>query len=183
MPLAALLQTYAQDHRFNSKEACAAIYHAFCKLDGRPSVLVIDQDAVFVASETYGEIIETRTFGDFCTEQELKLWVCKKADPESKGPIENPVGFVKKNFFSARNIGYIDDVWKALPGWLERKNKRIHQATFNEIEKQALRPLIPPVYETSPSSYIPYELHGQPKPLWLNFIHTQGTLEYTIMLT
>lgn len=164
-----LLCVYAQDHRFNSEEACAAMYHAFCKLGGRPSVLVIDQDAVFVASETYGEIIEARTFGDFCTEQELKLWVCKKADPESKGPIENSVGFVKKNFFSARNIVCIDDVWKALPGWLERKNKRIHQATFNvpidifnEIEKQALRPLLPSVYETSPSSYIPYELHGQP---------------------
>jgi hypothetical protein len=145
------------------------MYHAFCKLGGRPSVLVIDQDAVFVAKETYGEVIETRTFGDFCTEQELKLWVCKKADPESKGPIENSVGFVKKNFFSARNICSIDDVWKALPGWLERKNKRIHQATFhvpidvfNEIEKQALRPLILSAYETSPSSYIPYELHGQP---------------------
>lgn len=79
------------------------------------------------------------------------------------------MGFVKKNFFSARNISCIDDVWKAIPGWLERKNKRIHQATFNvpidvfnEIEKQALRPLIPSVYETSPSSYVPYELHGQP---------------------
>ena len=35
-------------------------------------------------------------------EQEFKLWVCNKADPESKGPIENSVGFVKKNFFSAK---------------------------------------------------------------------------------
>jgi hypothetical protein len=26
-------------------------------------------------------------FEDFCTEQELKLWVCNKHDPESKGPI------------------------------------------------------------------------------------------------
>ena len=49
--------------------------------------IVIDQDAVFVASETYGEVIRTRVFNDFCTEQELNLWVCNKADPESKGPI------------------------------------------------------------------------------------------------
>jgi transposase len=75
-------------------------------------VLVIDQDAVFVATETYGEVIKTRTFEDFCTEQDLKLWVCHKADPESKGPIENSVGFVKKNFFSARNLETIDDVWR-----------------------------------------------------------------------
>lgn len=50
-------------------------------------MLVIDQDAVFVASETYGAAIKTRVFEDFCTEQELKLWVCNKADPKSKGPI------------------------------------------------------------------------------------------------
>ena len=41
---------------------------------------------MFVASETYGEVIKTRTFEDFCTEQDIRLWVCNKADPESKGP-------------------------------------------------------------------------------------------------
>ena len=46
-----------------------------------------NQDAAFVVSETYGEVIKTRVFEDFCTEQGLKLWVCNKADPESKGPI------------------------------------------------------------------------------------------------
>ena len=40
---------------------------------------------MFVASETYGEVIKTRTFEDFCTEQDIRLWVCNKADPESKG--------------------------------------------------------------------------------------------------
>jgi len=81
------LCVYAQDHKYNAVEACQAIYRSFCRLSGRPSVLVIDQDAAFVVSETYGEVIKTRVFEDFCTEQGLKLWVCNKADPESKGPI------------------------------------------------------------------------------------------------
>lgn len=163
------LIVYAQDHKFNSEEACQALYRAFCKLGGRPSVLVIDQDAVFIASETYGEIIKTRVFEDFCAEQELSLWTCRKADPESKGPIENSVGFVKKNFFSARNPETMDDVWRSLPGWLERKNKRIHQATFcvpasvfEEFEKAALRPLVPSFYESSPNSFTEYPLQGYP---------------------
>lgn len=163
------LIVFAQDHKFNSQEACQALYRSFCRLGGRPGVLVIDQDAVFVASETYGEVIRTCVFDDFCTEQDLKLWVCHKADPESKGPIENSVGFVKKNFFSARNITGIDDVWKSLPGWLERKNKRLHQATFcvpmeiyRDIEKEALRPLVPSFYEHSPSSYTQVEIGGHP---------------------
>jgi len=155
-----LMCVYAQDHRYNSEEACRAIYHGFCKLGGRPSELVIDQDTVFVASEYIGEITETRVFKSFINEQGLKLWVCNKQDPESKGPIENLVGFVKKNFFSARKIECIDDVWRSLPGWVERKNKRIHQATFrvptevfNDIEKAALRPPLPSVYDTTVSSF------------------------------
>ena len=52
-------------------------------VDGPDGQKVIDQDAVFVASETYGEVVKTRVFEDFCTEQELSLYVCRKADPES----------------------------------------------------------------------------------------------------
>jgi transposase len=120
----------AQDHKHNAEEACRSIYHGFCKLGGRPNELVIDQDSVFVSSEQLGEVIETRVFKNFIKEQDLKLWVCNKHDPQSKGPIENVVGFVKKNLFSARKIHCIDDVWRSLPGWLERKNKRIHQSTY-----------------------------------------------------
>ena len=163
----------AQDHKFNAVEACQALYRCFCRLGGRPKTLVIDQDAVFVVSETYGEVIKTRVFEDFCTEQDLKLWVCNKADPESKGPIENSVKFVKTNFFSARKITCVDDVWRSLPGWLERKNKRIHQATymipsevFSGIEKEHLRPLLPSTYETSPNTFIPTELKGTPYVLY-----------------
>jgi len=156
-----MICVYAQDHRFNAEEACRAIYRGFCKLGGRPSELVIDQDSVFISSELYGEIVETHTFKAFTKEQGLKLWVCNKNDPESKGPIENVIGFVKKNFFSARKITCIDDVWRSLPGWVERKNKRIHQTTFKvplevftDIESAALLPIMPSVYETLPTSFI-----------------------------
>ncbi len=89
------LLVYAQGHKFNATEACTAIYTAFCRLGGRVRELVIDQDAVFIASETYGEVIKTQVFEDFCTEQELKLWVCHKADPESKG-YDKKFVYVKK---------------------------------------------------------------------------------------
>lgn len=164
-----MLYVYAQNHKFNATEACQAMYKAFCKMGGRPAELVIDQDAVFITDETYGEIVKTQVFEDFCTEQDLKLWVCHKADPESKGPVENTVGFVKKNFFSAREITCIDDVWRSLPGWLERKSKRIHKATycvpasvFQDTEQAALRPLLPSVFEVSPNSFSDYEIEGQP---------------------
>ena len=164
-----LICVFAQDHRYHAEEACRAIYHGFCKLGGRPSELVIDQDSVFISSEYLGEIVETAVFKSFIAEQELKFWVCNKNDPESKGPIENVVGFVKKNFFSARDILCIDDVWRSLPGWVERKNKRIHQSTyrvpeevFAEIEKGALRPLLPSAYDRAVSSFIQVKVDSMP---------------------
>ena len=163
-----------QDHKYNSEEACKAIYHSFCRLGGRPKELVIDQDAEFVASETYGEVIKTRTFEDFCTEQDLRLWVCNKADPESKGPIENSVGFVKKNFFSARKVTCIDDVWRSLPGWLERKTTSGSTVLPYGSQKQSTTALksqpcglfFHPVYETSPNTFRTYEIAALPYVLY-----------------
>ncbi len=163
------LLVYAQDHVFNAEEACQSLYRGFSRLGGRPKVLVLDQDSVFITDETYGEIVKTRVFEDFCTEQELKLWVCHKADPESKGPIENSVGFVKKNFFSARDFSSLDEVLRSLPGWCSRKNRRIHQTTycipeivFAEHEQKALMPPVPSLYENSPASFLSVELCGTP---------------------
>jgi hypothetical protein len=162
-----MICVYAQDHKYNAEDACRAIYHGFCKLGGRPEELVIDQDSVFVSAEYLGEITESHVFKQFIKEQGLRLWVCNKNDPESKGPIENVVGFVKKNFFSARNIQCVDDVWRSLPGWVERKNKRIHKATFRVpeevfagIERAALRPLLPSVYDEAMSGFIPARVGG-----------------------
>jgi hypothetical protein len=168
-----LFCVYAQDHKYNSEEACRDIYRAFRKFGGRPAQFVIDQDTVFVASETYGEVIESRVFKDFLMEQDIKLWVCNKADPESKGGVENLVGFVKKNYFSARDIKSVEDVWASLPDWVERKGKRVHRTTyhiplevFEGTERAAMRPLVPSVYENAPSSYIFTNVYSSPYVLY-----------------
>jgi DNA-binding transcriptional MerR regulator len=82
-----MLFVKAQDHHFNAVETCNAIYGFFILLGGRVQQLVIDQDTCLIYEETYGEITTTRVFGDFVREQNLDLYVCKKADPESKGAI------------------------------------------------------------------------------------------------
>ena len=164
-----LLGVYAQDHRFNSEEACRAIHRFSCRCGGRVRTLVIDQDSVFVSEEVCGEVFETETFKSFLAEQDLSLWVCNKSDPESKGCVENSVKFVKSSFFSARAFSCIDDVLRALPRWLDRKNRRIHQGTyrvpqkvFEDVEKPALRPLLPSLYEAAPLFLQPIAVNGQP---------------------
>lgn len=164
-----LLGIYAQDHKFNAEESCRAIHRFSCKCTGRVKTLVIDQDSVFVSEEIYGEVFETATFKSFLEEQEMGLWVCAKADPESKGCVENCVKYVKSSYFSARRFSCIDDVLRTLPAWINRANSRIHQGTyqvpkevFERVEKVSLRPLLPSVFEASPLFLISTPINSQP---------------------
>lgn len=168
-----LLGVYAQDHRYSSEEACRAIHRFTRKCGGRVEELVIDQDSVFITKEVFGEIFETATFKAFLEEQDMRLWVCRKADPESKGCVENAVGYVKKRFFSARKLSTIDEVQRSLPSWTERANSRIHQGTykvpqkvFEETERAALRPMLPSVYEAAPLCLKAVPVGSQPYVLY-----------------
>lgn len=160
----------AQDHKFDADEACRAIYRLFCRIGGRVRTLVIDQDSVFVSRETCGEVFETDTFKSFLSEQEVGLWVREKADPESKGAVENAVRFVKTSYFSARKakLTTIEEVQRTLPAWLARKNRRIHQGTykipqvvFEGAESRTLMPLLPSFWEAAPIDLVEAPVNGQ----------------------
>lgn len=152
-----LLFVRAQDHRFNAIETCRTIYIFFVFIEGRTGELVIDQDSCMVASETLGEIIETREFKAFLMEQDIQLRVLHKSDPESKGSVENLVGFLKKNYFSSRLDQAAQKLIAGVPNWCKRKNTRhLNTAThripmeqFLAEEKQALRPNLPSHYGCS----------------------------------
>jgi|LSQX01.2.fsa_nt_gb hypothetical protein len=149
-----LLFVKGQDHQFNAIETCQAIHLFFLFIGGRITELVIDQDSCMVFSEILGEIIETKDFKAFIDEQGIKLRVLHKADPLSKGSVENSVGFVKKNYFSCRLNLPAQKLIAGLPGWYTRKNtRRLNDAThripwqhFLEEEKGTLRPLVPSHY-------------------------------------
>ena len=150
-----MLFVRGQDHRFSAEETCAALYAFFIILGGRPETAVIDQDACLVYEEKYGEITNTRVFADFLAEQQLSQYVCRKADPETKGSIENTVKFVKMNYLSGRLDRSIRELMDGISGWCLRKNGgRIHRTTcripleyFNACEKNHLRPLLPSLYD------------------------------------
>lgn len=119
-----------QDHPFRTLEVITYLLESFAYFGGRPETLVIDQDKLMTVSENGGEIIHTKDFQHFLDEQELKVWLCRKADPQSKGKVENAVKFVKTSFFSARRFDEVEDIHEPLERWLARRaNGRICQAT------------------------------------------------------
>ncbi len=137
-----------QDHTFCAEDVILHLLDSFDFFGGIPEELVIDQDKTMVVSENNGDIIYTKDFKYFIEEMDLKMYVCRKADPESKGKIENMVKFIKQSFLNCRNFNDIDSANESLQKWLSRRaNGKISQATKKipcveiEAERLKLRPI------------------------------------------
>ena len=137
-----------QDKPFTTKDLIFHLLNCFDYLGGMPLELVIDQDSVMVVSENHGDIIYTRDFSSFIQEMDLQMYVCRKADPETKGKVENTVGFVKSNHLSVRDFEGVEQAQQSVSRWLKRRaNGKISQATKRipaemiEQERGHLRPV------------------------------------------
>lgn len=99
-----------------------------------------------VVSENNGDLLLTEEFQQFVNEIKFEVKLCRKADPESKGKVENAVGFVKKNFIRHRIFQNIDSWNEQCQKWLSRTgNGKIHNGTKRRpadvflLEKQHMR--------------------------------------------
>jgi len=142
-----------QDKPFTTFDLIFHLLNCFDYIGGMPEEIVIDQDSVMVVAENHGDIIYTKDFGYFIEEMGLKMYVCRKADPETKGKVENCVGFVKKNFLSVRDFRMLEEARESLVSWLNRRaNGKISQATKHipaeeiEEEREHLRPIRNSIY-------------------------------------
>jgi len=137
------------DRPFTTQDVIKAHENAFNWFGGIPSELVYDQDSLIVVSENHGDLILTQEFQQYKESRNLTLHVCRKADPESKGKIENVVGFIKHNFAKHRVFHNIDSWNEQGWEWLNRTgNYKIHNTTKKRpvevfsLERQHLRPVI-----------------------------------------
>jgi len=137
-----------QGHPFRTLDVIRLLLDTFDYFGGRPEELVIDQDRLMVVSENAGDIVCTKDFQHFIDEQEVSLWVCRRADPETKGKVENLVKFIKGNFLSTRDFECVEEANTGVLQWLARRaNGKISQATRQmpavliERERPHLRPL------------------------------------------
>lgn len=137
------------DRPFTTNDVIQAHENAFKWYGGIPKELVYDQDSLIVVSENSGDLILTQEFQQYKDSRKLSLRVCRKADPESKGRIENVVGYIKHNFAKHRLFHNIDSWneqgWK----WLNRTGNYKHHNTTKKrpvdvfsLEKKHLRPVI-----------------------------------------
>jgi transposase len=117
-----------QDKPFTTLDLIGHLLDCFDYIGGVVEELVIDQDKVMVVSENHGDIIYTRDFLYFIEEMGLRMYVCRKADPESKGKVESSVKYVKYNFLGTRDFETLEEAKESLLRWLTRRaNGKISQ--------------------------------------------------------
>lgn len=144
------------DQYFTSELAIEAHEKAFDYIQGIPDEIVYDQDKVFIADENKGDIILTDKFRAYVRDKPFVVHFCRKADPESKGKVENVVKYVKQNFLYNRTYYNIETLNDDVMCWMGRTaNALPHSFTkkipFSELalEKPFLKPfqvIVPKIF-------------------------------------
>ena len=146
--------TFFARRPFDTELAIYAHECAFEYFGGKPEKILYDQDRVLISRENLGDLMLTRKFQTFVREQHFQPVFCHKADPESKGKVENVVKYVKENFLVARVFRDIDSLNREALEWLERTgNGKVH-GTARLVPREE--------FAVEKSFLIPY--HGTPQP-------------------
>jgi transposase len=115
---------------FTSQTSIQAQEAAFEYFAGVPKKIIYDQDSVFISDENLGSYKLTKVFSGYCDSSDFKAVFCRKADPQSKGKIENVVKYIKQNFLRGRDFKDIETLNKQALDWLDRTgNGKKHQTT------------------------------------------------------
>lgn len=137
------------DHYFTSELAIGGHEKAFEYIKGVPDEIVYDQDKVFISDENKGDIILTDKFRAYTREMSFALHFCRKADPQSKGKVENVVKYVKQNFLYNRTYHNVETLNDDALGWLGRTANALPHAFTQKspcselnIEQAFLKPYI-----------------------------------------
>lgn len=135
-----------QERPFTTVDLINAHEKAFKYFGGKPKQIVYDQDSIIVVSENGGDIIYTRQFDSYLQTEPFEVYMCRGADPESKGKVENVVGFIKNNFAKNRLFHDINQWNQSALAWLIRRGngkqhnttKRVPSIMFEEEQKYLL---------------------------------------------
>ncbi|KIV55427.1 transposase, partial [Aneurinibacillus migulanus] len=129
--------------------------NAFAYFNGVPEQILYDNMKTAVIRHTPVEIRFNRRFEDFLAYYGITPKACRPKRPQTKGKVENVVGYLKKNFFQRKHEPTLRALNEDIRVWLDEvANQRPNQTTLEspfkrfEVEqarlgKWATKPLFP----------------------------------------
>jgi integrase-like protein len=159
------------DHPFTTETVIDAHEKAFEFIKGLPLEIVYDQDRLFMVSENLGDIILTGEFRPYVKERGFKTWFCRKADPESKGKVENAVKYVKQNFLYNRPFRDLETLNDEAMDWLFRTANALPHGTTKKVPREE--------YDTERDFLTPWQpLITQPADYPLHAVRKDNTISW-----
>lgn len=142
---------YFEPKPFTTETAIKAHNYAFKYFGGRTKKLMYDLDRVFVHSENFGNIILVRRFEEYIKQTGFQVVFCKARDPQTKGRVENLIGFVKQNFLHGRIYNGVDSLNADCLKWLDTHGNEAVMLKFRfsprELFAEEQKRLIPVIFE------------------------------------
>lgn len=127
------------DRPFTTVDVIKAHENAFEYYGGIPKEVVYDQDHLILVSENSGDLVLTHEFANYKKNKPFSIYMCRKADPQSKGKVENVVGFVKNNFAHNRTFHNLDKLNEQALHWLERTGNGKKHNTIKKIPAEVFQ--------------------------------------------
>ncbi len=147
---------YFSDIPFTTNLSIMAHEKAFEYFQGIPQEIVYDQDKVFMIDENRGDLILTNAFQTYIKQRGFDIYFCRKADPETKGKVENVVKYVKQNFLYNRAYFDLDTLNSEVLAWMGRTANYMPHAKTKQppyeqwhIEKEHLTAYMPIDYHVN----------------------------------
>ena len=169
---------YFQEYPFTTKDTVYAHQLTFEYFQGIPRDIIYDQDKLFIHNENLGDYLLTHDFKAFSQSQPFEVVFCRKADPQSKGKVENVVKYIKNNLLRGRAFISVSILNQESLSWLSRTgNAKVHQATQKvpaqewEIEKAYLHPVRDKAIKPK-SDFMPYNVRKDNTIAWRGNFYT-----------
>jgi transposase len=114
--------------------------NAFRYFGGYPKEILYDniKQIALDRNPVTSDITWNPKFKDFFKHYGFIPRLCRPYRPQTKGKIENSVGFVKRDFFIGGKFSSFSDINSQLQQWLSRVNSTIH-GTTQEIPSERLK--------------------------------------------
>jgi transposase len=133
---------------------------AFEYLAGLATTCLYDNMKVVVTGYDGEQPIYNTGFLSFATHYGFRPWACRRRQPQTKGKIERPFGYIEKNLLNGRTFTSLEHLNEVTATWLATTaDLRLHRETKRRPldlylqEKPSLLPLPAHPYDTAKTVY------------------------------
>jgi transposase len=104
--------------------------------------------------------------------------LCRPYRPQTKGKIENTVGYVKRDFFLGRWFTSLEDLNTQVHKWLERVNSTIHGTTYQIPLERFKEENLSPQGQVPPYKVVHKETRKVSRDCYISFLGNKYSVPY-----